>query len=195
MARSQPKHETNCWTIGIDGWPLDRSHPVYRETEAEWRARRLAEDLATCERAWYSGSLLALADAVILCSKAEQSLPDWTVRAVVKILAARFSGKDHKRRGRLARLDKAHRQDMIHYTRWDAVTELRDRQPELASIARTWVQTYEAVSELLEGTLAAGSAKTIQNSYQLVQRAMRKKKGAGQYYIPSRSLFDTNRLG
>jgi len=66
--------------------------------------------------------------------------------------------------------------DMVHYCRWDAVTELRSR----ASV--TWNAAFKRVSELFAGTNMAGSADTIKKSYKIVERDMREGCGA-KYFV------------
>jgi hypothetical protein len=72
---------------------------------------------------------------------------------------------------------------MIHFARWDAVRELRDRKGE-DGIPKTWEDAYELASEYFEGSEAAGSARTMKESYQLVRRHLNEGSG-GRYYVPS----------
>src|SRR5262249_1064927 len=78
------------------------------------------------------------------------------------------------------------REAMIHYARWDAVNELRERKDEI--LARgdnrgsSWEKRYGAVSELFEGTEAEGEPDTIKASYQWVEREIREGR-SGQFMI------------
>lgn len=152
------------------------------ETELERaRAAFVTDQLRACENAWREGSLPALAKAIQLCHRYERPLPAWAVHGALAAVSAQFDASTAGRRGRLANRKVAHQQDMIHYARWDAVKELRDRREELGGIASTWEEAYAAVAELLEGTEAAGSEATIKRSYQLVERAFRNGEGARFY--------------
>lgn len=174
--------------------------PSYQPTPEEWAARRCAELLAACERAWRTGLQLAVADAVEICRSYRQPPPDWLADAVASIVTSQMSALDRKRR----------RADLVHHVRWDAVTELRERRFDLLALSRavprplpsvrfadhargltptpvrfvddvrglTWEAVFEAVSEELRGTEARGSARVIKASYQLVQREIRAGRGA-----------------
>jgi hypothetical protein len=80
------------------------------------------------------------------------------------------------------------RSKQIHYVRWHAVTELRERlleqmpQPD-DDRGMTWPNAYAAISKLLEASPAAGSPEAVEFSYELVQREMREGRG-GQFYVP-----------
>ena len=55
---------------------------------------------------------------------------------------------------------------MIHYTRWDMVTELRERRDELLKnlgddSGMTWEKCYAAVSKMLENTEADTGRKSV----------------------------------
>ena len=61
--------------------------------------------------------------------------------------------------------------DLVHYERWDAVVELRERGERLS-----WDQAFLAVSKVLKGA-AAGSKDTIEASYKKIQKGYRKRSG------------------
>jgi hypothetical protein len=147
------------------------SHSVGGSMQHERDMKRCAGMLAACEKAWRSGLLLAVADAVEICRLSRQPPPDWLAEAVAVTVTKRMTKFERRRR----------RQDMIHLVRWDAVTELRERRHELLNDPRhdpdkpddrgmTWEKCYAAVSELLAGTEAAGADDTIKASYIYVQR-------------------------
>jgi len=157
-------------------------------TEAE-RAVALDEyinrRLLICERAWRDGSTVALQDAVSVCRQYRRALPDWASEAISAALGAAQKGGVKRRRGERTPAT-AHRENIKHYARWDAVREIRDRLDELADIASTWEETYGAAADILAGTAAAGSAETMKASYQLVEATMRAGKAAGRFYLPMR---------
>ena len=144
----------------------------------ELRARRLSRLLDRCERGWRAGSLPALAEVVIICEGSSLPLPGWATRGVLDTISEQFAGSADRRRGRTARRCEAYRQDMVHYTRWDAVKELRDRREDLSDIIPpTWEEAYSKAASILERTDAAGSEDTMKRSYQLVEREMQRQPG------------------
>jgi hypothetical protein len=140
----------------------------------------LARELGSAQRAWKQGNERGLRQALLLCERFHRPLPRWATAGLLSLLDGEKAVKNWT--GRHARAATASAEDMKHFTRWDAVREMRDRQPELASIASTWDATYAAVAELLEGSEAAGTEETIARSYKLVQREMRAGRG-GRFYL------------
>jgi hypothetical protein len=127
--------------------PDDPDHPWNRvqQSLADLRECSVSRELRSLERAWLAGSIPALADAVALCGQHARPLPDWATDGVQRALA----GVPGNNAGKLD----------VHYSRWDAVGELRDRKEELS--LRGYKPTWEA---------AYGDAETIKKSYQLIQR-------------------------
>lgn len=126
-------------------------------------------ELEICERAWEAGVSEAVADAVELCERASLPPPTWLVGAIGFLVQREL--KHSARR----------KWDLIHYARWDAVQELRDRKGE-PGIPETWIDCYERVAEHFAGTVASGSAETIRSSYQRVNRELQTSRAA-RYYI------------
>jgi hypothetical protein len=63
-----------------------------------------------------------------------------------------------------------------HRKRWEAVRELRERQQQILEQfnddrGKTWETRWKAVSEILDGTEAAGSPETVRASYKLIETA------------------------
>ncbi|MGC2338824.1 MAG: hypothetical protein WA625_24145 [Pseudolabrys sp.] len=88
------------------------------------------------------------------------------------------------------------RQDMVHFTRFDAVTELRERRHGLLAQhnddrGSTWEKCYAAVAELLEGTKAAGTEGTIKASYQYVKREIEEGRG-DRFLLMDRRIDETS---
>jgi hypothetical protein len=77
--------------------------------------------------------------------------------------------------------NKAGKLDVL-YTRWDAVTELRDGKEELSlrGYKQTWEATYANAAEMLIETPANGDTETIRKPYQLIQRLFRSGKTSGR---------------
>ena len=140
------------------------------------RARdRCADMLSRCEKAYHSGLLLAVAEAVEICHMWRQPPPRWLVDAVTTTVRNRMTKIEKKRR----------RQNMIHYTRWLEVKELRARRHELGGM--TWDECYAEISEFLEGTELAGSAATIKDSYVYVQGELKAGR-TGPFLITRRCI-------
>ena len=149
---------------------------------------RFEGKLAMCERAWQAGNFPVLIDAIILCARYGRPPPQWATIANLEVLIERYEGITRKKRGRIGSVPKnEYRQRQIHYERWDAVRELRDRKAELKDVGcePTWDAVYENASRILKCTYAAGSPDVIKRSYQMVQRAM--KEGQGSLYCMSES--------
>ncbi len=127
-----------------------------------------------CERAWNTGAAEAVYDAMNECVRFNRAPPTWLLKAVETL--ARRDVRDKPTR----------RQDMVHFERWDAVRELRDRKGE-PGIPNTWEECYERVSEYFQGTPAAGSPETIRASYKLVRKNMEEGR-ASRYYVPGKKL-------
>ena len=142
-------------------------------SEIEEARRRLVErELGNCQRAWNSGNARAISRAIALCARWDISPPAWIAAGVEAIVSDRVDDNTSGK-GRLARDATRERQDRIHFIRWDAVCEARDRRDELsdeiAHRAEELADGYEnkifaAVSHLLAGTDAAGAEPTIKNS-------------------------------
>ena len=123
--------------------------------------------LLELETPWRDGSPAAVIHAVQLCAEYERPMPSWLVKAVIELAKDRISDRDRRN----------FRNKQIHYARWDAVVELRERRLQQMAEhgddrAMTWPNAYVAVSELLEGSPAAGSPEAVEFSYKLVQREM-----------------------
>jgi hypothetical protein len=113
-----------------------------------------------------AGAPEAVADAMRLCREFSKSPPPWLVEAV-STLAGHVADDKAKRKW-----------DMIHFERWDAVRELRDRKGE-RGIPTTWDECYEEAAALL-----GVSAATVKASYQRVREHMTSGRGK-RYYVSS----------
>jgi hypothetical protein len=136
--------------------------------------------LTACARAARGGLKLAVVDALVLCESYRRPPPAWLVEEVAQLVSSLTTKIEIKRR----------RQDMIHFARWDAVRELCDRRDEFEQRkddrAKTWDNRYAAVSELFEGTIAAGAPDTIKDSYQFVGREVEEGRGWRFYHADPR---------
>jgi hypothetical protein len=117
------------------------------------------------EARWQAGDITAVARAIQECHRAKQPPPWWLVDAAKTLTVAAMAEKEKRLR----------RDWNIHQRRWEALTELRDRRDEFAERGddrgATWERAREAVSDLLKGSAAEGSADAIKRSYDLVQVA------------------------
>src|SRR4051794_21638905 len=98
----------------------------------ESRRAYLERELENCERAWKAGNFPALIDALMYCSELNRPLPSWVTSATFKILLTHFEGGRKPRSGRAVDPYLRFKQNHIHYSRYDAVDELRKRKDELA---------------------------------------------------------------
>lgn len=139
----------------------------------------IERELRFLEKAWQDGRRDALNRAVVFCHQHNLSLPQWAVYAILDLL----SGGGAIGIGRLSNPHERDRQNSIHYTRWDAVNELRERRRELAKRGYhpSWEEAYANAAEMLKDSEAAGSPEAIKRSYQLVQKIFRSGKG-GRFY-------------
>jgi len=135
----------------------------------EERRRYVRRELARCEQAWKAGIKDAVSDAVALCSDFRCQIPHWLSQAVNDALAGKGLS------------DAKRQQDLVHYVRWDAVRELRDRKGE-DGIPRSWEKCYAHASDILKGTKAEGAPETIRASYKRVAQEMRERL-AQRYYL------------
>jgi hypothetical protein len=169
--------------IDVSGHPTDPNNPWSqdRPSLAERRDASRNVELQRLERVWREERKIeALAAALVLCSEGRVALPEWAAIGVQQVLATLISATPDY---------------MMHYTRWDLVSELRDRKAELFERQRheapklrkldpkgekygeprydlqpTWDAAYENASKALAGTKYEGSADTIKKSYQLIER-------------------------
>jgi len=168
-----------------NGHPLDPRHHwniPNQETPEEWKNRIIRSRLQMYERAARAGSLPAVADAVADCAEFGVSPPSWLVQAVTKIVMLQLRAPIPGAKGRFSTREAVLRNDLVHYERWDAVVELRERDDSLS-----WKKTFVAVSEILKGD-AAGSKDTIEASYKKIQKGVRKRSGgaSGLPYVSHR---------
>jgi hypothetical protein len=78
-------------------------------------------------------------------------------------------------------------QDMLHFARWDAVTDARDRHSEFTEWGdkrSLWKNVFAAVAERLRGTKAACGKDQVAKSFKLVQKAMDSGQG-GRFFQPT----------
>jgi hypothetical protein len=92
---------------------------------SEFIDRRLRE----CERGWRAGVLPAIEDALAVCDQYSRPRPPWLVEAIRELIAQQILLR--KGRGRFNSKQAISDENMKHYTRWDMVTDLRDRCQEL----------------------------------------------------------------
>ena len=117
----------------------------------------LDEELAFYEKGWLQfREPMLVADAVEKCALLRAPLPLWLCRAVVEIALGRETS--HQRHRRAERWND--------FERWRTVWDFREG-------GATWERSYEAASDLLSGTDAAGEPGTMKESYQKVEKAFR----------------------
>ena len=161
------------WWMDYDanGCPTDPRHPWNRPERSSPEAQRricFERHLRCLHRSVEAGSRTALAEAARWCDRWKRPYPSWLAARLQSTACTPNRTKGPDRRAQ------------IHFARWDAVRELRDRRGALAVLGYgpRWDDAYASAAERLKRTDAAGSAESIKRSYQKVARAFRAGKGA-----------------
>jgi hypothetical protein len=151
-----------------NGYPLDLDHPWTRPAEEQEREhqRAFAHRLDQFERNWRAGDLVAPAEAARLCRLYQQPIPRWLENAFATLVVQHMPNDEKRDR----------RAFNNHRRRWETVRELGERQQQLLEQfnddrGKTWEMRWKAVSEILDGTEAAGSPETVRASYKLIEAA------------------------
>lgn len=131
---------------------------------------KIPEYSALHERSFRTGvlpeeRLIALRDAISLCSWCRVPPPKWLEEAVTELCHKQILAD--RRPGRLGSYRARFRQHRIHLVRWAAVRHLRDN---CRDRARTWDHAYAEASRELRGTIAQGSEEAIAASYKAFGR-------------------------
>jgi hypothetical protein len=155
------KHDKNSYPID-----LDHEHQ-----------RAFTQRLDQFKRNWQAGDLVAAAEAVRLCRMYRQPIPRWLEDAFADLVVRHIPDAEKRDRRTLN----------IHRKRWEAVQELRERQQQLLEQfnddrGTTWEKRWKAVSEILDGTEAAGSPETIRASYKMIEAAGGEHTTLDSYY-------------
>lgn len=144
--------------------------------------------------------LLALRDAIDLCSWVQIPPPKWIADATTQLCYKQIT--DDRRPGRLGTYKARLRQHRIHLVRWATVRYLRDRK----GPSKTWNDAYADASRILRGTIAQGSDEAIAASYKSYSKisifgSLRKSGGesavsasAEEYFEARDVLLDMDRL-
>jgi hypothetical protein len=166
---------------------------------------KVPEHLALHERLFRTGDLpeerlIALRDAISLCSWCHVPPPKWLEEAVTELCYKQIEAD--RRPGRLGSYRARLRQHRIHMIRWATVKHLRDNCRERA---RTWDDAFTEASRELRQTIAQGSEEAMAASYKTFGRnafiKLRKVDGAGaladtarEYFEARDALLDVDRL-
>jgi hypothetical protein len=100
-------------------WP---DEATVAEGHRDWFERRLKH----LKRAWESGSLAAIGDAIRTCKTHGMPPPEWLADAVHALALERETKEEAERRF----------ETHVHLTRWSCVQELRERAAELREFYR-----------------------------------------------------------
>lgn len=163
--------------------------------------------LTASRKAYNAGVLPALYDAICACVEGDIPPPPWVMAAMLDTVERLFAGKFSDAAGRTGNPKARYRANLVHYVRWDAVVEVRERQAaykleqrqlkamqltprEREAIeantrdpGRTWEDAYKLAAKLLIRTAAYGSSATIKNSYLLVQKAASNPPQHWRFYL------------
>ena len=167
-------------------------------------------ELYVREKAFKAGVVAALYDAILICLETDLPSPKWVQIGTARLMEEVFSGGLERKKGRTGNPFARYRNDIIHYARWDAVTEARDFQatgfreylsslqnPRFSEKVRqqlkayppafvkglTWQHAYEAAAMMLKGTPAFGSPATMKRGYITVEKAFKDPSKAYRYAI------------
>jgi hypothetical protein len=146
------------YEIGIDGYPLD---PRPAEEQERERQRAFYRQINRLERRWRAGDLVAPSEAAQLCRHYQQPPPKWLVDAVTRLINERMSDAEKRDRHAFA----------IHFTRWEAVKELRERRDQLLEEhgddrGKRWEKIWRHVADAL-----GCKEETVRSSYRLIKAA------------------------
>lgn len=163
-----------------NGYPLDPAHP-WNLSPVAWHNGRVdtfvARKLRQLRAVWnasYHASVAA--EAWRVCRRFGIAEPTWLQEA--RATFQNHDGPLKTKRGRLAGEATTERKAMVHYSRWDAVAELRERREELAISG----SIYSAAATMLRrhGDHKA-TADTVKKSVQLVEDKMRADKAVSAH--------------
>jgi hypothetical protein len=136
------------------GWPTGGPTDAEIAHAAETRYRR---EMQALHERWQTGDLTAFLEALRLCRRHQQPLPDWfddAGAALVEIAMAKKERHD-RREWRIAR------------TRWETVTELRERGEQLLRASKA---NLEYAKEQLKAATAARDTKKCECLEKLISK-------------------------
>ena len=144
----------------------------YRDSLAVWEEEWRAEE-------WKAEHLPALFEAVKFCRLQEIVLPEWAALAVLNLIIHEFNRRSgNKGRSRYAI-------DYGHFCRWRALSyEFRKagidkkKSGRPAKQAPGIVRARQNAADRLKGTHAQGSARQVQDSFDMVEAAQADGKAA-----------------
>ena len=154
-----------------------------------------AQRLRYFEKMLEAGAMVAVPAALHYCEENQVAVPPWLLKATTELLCDLLKREKSVRRGRSCGSVARYRQDMIDFTRWDCVLEVRRYQVELkdcmamlhdrpdipanirvdrekmhAWVGSTFDRAYECASMMLRGSQAFGSPEAMKRSYHQVKR-------------------------
>ena len=143
--------------------------------------------LAACLNMFHTE--LGIAAAMHYCAEHQLTPSAELVTGACELIFSLLRNDKTHRRGRAAGIVARYRQDMVDYTRWDVVCEVREKQKELPGTAdelrqgnaprdaiketdrmrrwagRDWLRAYECASMILQRTDAHAGPDAIKSSY------------------------------
>jgi hypothetical protein len=162
------------------------------------RERMYRREIEGRRRAFQSGNLGALLDALLLCRTREferfqdpevgalgpgevvhpasddfsMEIPAWVWDGATRVVRAHVLTAKVGRSGRTARWLQQWRQDMIDFARWEAVKILREKGVKF-SLDEVWTSAARVLRHQKPKSPAAGSPDAIKKSYARVEKRMR----------------------
>jgi hypothetical protein len=150
----------------------------------------VVRELETFRKAHEAGNPFGLIDAVIFCDELADhvpglALPRWAIRALATEYIAQLSSeKLRSRMGRHAGILEEHKQAAVDYFRYEAVLDAVKHRKEMRK--ETTGDKFELARRLCEGTPARASRATMIRSWNIVKRALKKRKSLAYKYYGSR---------
>ena len=165
--------KTKADRAAVDAKQARRLAQVKRHDRADKKEDREPTskvELRTMRKAYEAGNMVALWDAVALCTKLGGTQP-WVLQGTLKEFDTTFVGRPSRRDSPATRF----RQDMKDYYRWATTHVCID------SVG--WNdRAYKMAARLLRGTTARGSWGTMKAAQAKVSRGL--KTHPHRYYIP-----------
>jgi hypothetical protein len=145
-------------------------------------AEYIAGQLASCKRKWEEGSFPALIEAFLICTDNGRPLPDWVSGAVLEELTvAHNAGKSATGKRGQAAPRRAYLNNRIAQMRWSLARHWLNNRKSLLRKAdgteypATREGAFALTAELLQGTIAQGSPDAIEETFDAVEKKMKKE--------------------
>jgi hypothetical protein len=143
--------------------------------ESENNERFLEQQLAGLEEQWLRGYFPAVIEAFQLCAANTRALPDWLVPVVNGSLHVAFHEGGREGRGKKGGHFAQARRMAIEQRRWSWAKHWLNARECLPGwgYKATREGAFEFTSDLLRGTIAQGSPRAIEDSYERIEKSLK----------------------